>query len=260
MSVSQVKKRFAEFESFLKKDSDGLRRLKLLKDDVNELRIELAASIDAMNTAETIKNAARARADAAELSNAALRLEAESLRLQVHNLNQTVASLQKAEEPEDDDDQDVIDESSTSQEKLVHADIKATIKALRKRMPFCPRFVSHSKFENGNITVFDIESFIDKWSHANLWTLGAAMAILATLEGQVCLRSKRRMHFRKIEGIDDDHEGSMRHVVQWFFKHNVNTQSELFSVTPHDLSLALTRGSDNRVSKNSSPSDVLFPT
>jgi hypothetical protein len=47
MSVSQVKKRFSEFESFLKKDKEGLRRLKLLKDDVNVLRTSLATAEEA---------------------------------------------------------------------------------------------------------------------------------------------------------------------------------------------------------------------
>ena len=44
MSVAQVKKRFSEFESYLRSDKEGQRRLKLLKDDVNVLRTSLATA------------------------------------------------------------------------------------------------------------------------------------------------------------------------------------------------------------------------
>ena len=84
MSVSQVKKRFSEFESFLKKDKEGLRRLKLLKDDVNFLRTSLAAAEEAEKLAIAVKDAARDRADKAESEASDLKLEIERLKQKKH--------------------------------------------------------------------------------------------------------------------------------------------------------------------------------
>jgi len=77
MSVSQVKKRFAEMESYLGRDKEALRRLKLLKDDVNVLRTSLAAAEEKAVEAEAVKEAARKRADEAELQVHALKAEIE---------------------------------------------------------------------------------------------------------------------------------------------------------------------------------------
>ena len=104
MSVSQVKKRFSEFESFLKRDKEGLRRLKLLKDDVNVLRTSLAAAEEAEKLAIVVKDAARDRADKEESAAIELKLEIERLKQKQHavelendTLRQKLESLTKKE-------------------------------------------------------------------------------------------------------------------------------------------------------------------
>ena len=79
MSVSQVKKRFGEFESYLRGDKEGLRRLKLLKDDVNVLRTSLATAEENAEQCEVVKDAARDRADKAEAEAIELKRETERL-------------------------------------------------------------------------------------------------------------------------------------------------------------------------------------
>lgn len=79
MSVSQVKKRFSEMESYLRGDKEGLRRLKLLKDDVNVLRTSLAAAEEKAEQCEVVKDAARDRADKAESEEIELKREVERL-------------------------------------------------------------------------------------------------------------------------------------------------------------------------------------
>lgn len=95
MSVSQVKKRFAEMESYLGRDKEALRRLKLLKDDVNVLRTSLAAAEERVAEAEAVKDAARKRADEAELHVVALKAEVERLGNKNDSLQQENAIVSK---------------------------------------------------------------------------------------------------------------------------------------------------------------------
>jgi len=80
MSVSQMKKRFSEFGAFLKKDKEGLRRLKILKEDVNALRTSLASAEEKAEQCQVVKDAARDRADKAEAAAIDLKLEVERLK------------------------------------------------------------------------------------------------------------------------------------------------------------------------------------
>lgn len=79
MSVAQVKKRFGEIESYLGRDKEAVRRLKLLKDDVNVLRTSLAAAEKKAEEAEVAKELARKRADDAELQFVELKAETDRL-------------------------------------------------------------------------------------------------------------------------------------------------------------------------------------
>ena len=95
MSVSQVKKRFGELESYLGRDKEALRRLKLLKDDVNVLRTSLAAAEAKAAEAESVKDAARKRADDAEMQVIALKSEIERLGNKNDSLEQETAIVSK---------------------------------------------------------------------------------------------------------------------------------------------------------------------
>lgn len=185
MSVSQVKKRFAEFESYLGRDKEGLRRLKLLKDDVNVLRTSLAAAEEAKQLAETIKDAARDRADKAETEAYELRLEVDSLRQRVANL---MRDLEAAAKP----DKAVIDIDDTDRmiEVGKYSEARRTIKALRKVMPHCPRQTGDYKqhIRTKSVAQYYLRHQIaDGWSHMAMWKLGASVALIAAENGQVTI-------------------------------------------------------------------------
>lgn len=95
MSVSQVKKRFGEFESYLRNDKEGLRRLKLLKDDVNVLRTSLSNAEEAKEFAEVIKDAARERADAADSESIKLKREVERLKQKLKSIESDNSTLRE---------------------------------------------------------------------------------------------------------------------------------------------------------------------
>lgn len=185
MSVSQVKKRFSEFETYLGRDKEALRRLKLLKDDVNVLRTSLAAAEEKAELAEVVKNAARERADKAEAEADELRIENQRLRGQAAVLMSDLASATKPEaNPVDDDDPERLVELGE------YADARRTIKALRKVMPHCPKAQDALKynFARGSSPLLFIRQAIsDGWSHTAIWKLGASVAIIAAENGRITI-------------------------------------------------------------------------
>jgi hypothetical protein len=184
MSVSQVKKRFAEMESYLGRDKEALRRLKLLKDDVNVLRTSLAAAEEKAAKAESVKDAARERADKAE---AAL----EEVKIELHRLSQQVATithdLDVATKP-DDDEKDDEDVATGVEPDVFSKGMKDTLKALRKSrdLPRCPmpigRFVSNTGL---SASIFRREDIALGWSRRSLYLTGAVVAIMAEYQGEV---------------------------------------------------------------------------
>lgn len=216
MSVSQVKKRFSEFESFLKKDKEGLRRLKLLKDDVNVLRTSLATAEEAEQLAIVIKDAARERADKAEA-------EAKELRLDVHSLKQQVASLMNAVATATKPDEEKVDNDDSVRPIEVgeYADARRTIKALRKVMPHCPKQTGDRKHhlrEKSVVIPFLRQDIAEGWSHKAMWKLGAAVAIIAAENGQVTIVDPVG-----IDGLgQDDHclDGFGFNFLTWFEKNH----------------------------------------
>lgn len=216
MSVSQVKKRFGEFESYLRNDKEGLRRLKLLKDDVNVLRTDLASAMEAKETAEVIKDAARDRADAADEERDALRLEIHSLRQKVASLMADLASATKPDEPlvESDDPERLIEVGE-------YAEARRTVKALRNVMPHCPKMLGDGKvhLRNRSIPQFYLRHKIAAgWSHNAMWRLGASVALIAAENGQVTVLDPIG-----IDGLGRDDQrldGFAFNFLTWF-QHNV---------------------------------------
>lgn len=210
MSVSQVKKRFSEFESFLKKDKEGLRRLKLLKDDVNALRTSLAAAEEAEKLAIVVKDAARDRADKAESDAESMKLEIHRLRQQVANLTREIASISVLE-----DDPDDIDDTEIELDDYVKG-MKATLKGLRhgRELPRCPKPADYkTEKQLGIRAIYLREDIAIGWSHKSLHTLGAAVAVLADYEGQVTIVSQTRARDQAGKGRDIT---AIKHFLKWF--------------------------------------------
>ncbi len=236
MSVSQVKKRFGEFESFLKGDKEGLRRLKLLKDDVNVLRTSLAAAEEAEQLAQVVKDAARERADAAESELVEMRIEIHALRQQVAGLMRDLdAALKRAPDPDDEDAMVCLEPedhgSSVFADKMVEKtmeefETKRVIKELRKHQKFCPRATNarlRTRHLDDATGVYDRESLAAGWSHQSLWILGASVALISALNGRVVIESKQRTQKMTIAG-DPDKSACNRHLVQWWATNNVQTE------------------------------------
>jgi hypothetical protein len=187
MSVSQVKKRFAEFESYLRNDKEGLRRLKLLKDDVNVLRTSLAAAVEAKELAETIKDAARERADKTETQAAEAAMENERLRSVVSSLEARVRLNESQKHItivgcEDDIENE---DSSNAAETADGGEAKRVMKVLRRSLPQCPKLTS--KQSSRHCPSFLRQGFSKGWSHSDMWILGASVAIIAAHEGAVTI-------------------------------------------------------------------------
>jgi len=223
MSVSQVKKRFGQMESFLGKDKEGLRRLKLLKDDVNILRTSLAATEEAKDLADTIKDAARERADKAES-------EAESLTLEVHRLTQKLSSvmaeLASATKPDDE----LTDDETDGHENQDVASAISVLRLLRrqvKRIPLADDYcevVGLNKVVN-KCLIYNRETLIKDWSYSELWKLGATVAVYTFFNGRIMLTS-REMYKKSGHEMTDK---QLYHAIQ-FIKNVINTSDTADSV------------------------------
>jgi len=162
MSVAQVKKRFGEFESYLRRDKEGLRRLKLLKDDVNVLRTSLAAAEKHREEAIVVRNEWRERADSAELEVAELRVLVQSLQQKNDSLVRQVDELTRENTTESE-------EMHQAERELNSVTIKRIMKRLKQRLPVCPESVEGS-YKNGTMTYVRedisglvIRRFVDTW-------------------------------------------------------------------------------------------------
>jgi len=194
MSVSQVKKRFSEMETYLRNDKEGLRRLKLLKDDVNVLRVSLASAIEAKETADVVKDAARERADAAESELGVMSIEADSLRQQVASL-----AKQLIDKPSDNDEAKIITHVNDSKS----SEIRAVIKSLKKELKQCPKHIKRSNKLQKPARFYNRHDIAPGWTHRDLWTLGASVAVLSQLSGQVVIVSDKILDKMKNESGDN---------------------------------------------------------
>lgn len=208
MSVSQVKKRFGEFASYLKNDKEGLRRLKLLKDDVNVLRTNFSAAETKAEIAVDTKKAAIERADKAENKFEALKIEADSLR-------QKVSSLMKSLDDATKSDNEPIDK--VYPEHLVelrhHVECKRVLKKLRRTLPQCPH--AHGRMQRD---VIIRQSLAEGWSHHDIWTIGASVAVLAAHNGRVTVVDKIGVIFSDEDSNLPD--GLAFNFIRWYGEEN----------------------------------------
>lgn len=210
MSVAQVKKRFGEMESYLGRDKEALRRLKLLKDDVNVLRTSLASAEEKAEQAEIIKEAARRRADEAEAAVGELQLEMERLRT-------VAAGLQSKTELLTEQLTQALDER---QKKNVEpadkeAAFKRMMRQLQDRTEFCPVSPKNGGKIPNDTMWFNKSDFCTGWSHNEIWALGASMAALVTFFGTVVLFSDETVRTMEKKNRIGSY---VRPLMRWFSK------------------------------------------
>jgi hypothetical protein len=215
MSVSQVKKRFAEFESYLRNDKEGLRRLKLLKDDVNVLRTSLAAAVEAKELAETIKDAARERADKAEAQatahdnqRAAMEGEIMALKGRLAIITDTLQKLQ---------DDRIKERSEPADEE---AAFKRMMRELSLHMEHCPQSLRTGGKIPSDTMWFNRSDFGGGWSHKVIWALGASVAALVALNGQIVVFTDETIGTMKRKGRM---HSAVRTHIRWF-KRNIRKE------------------------------------
>lgn len=220
MSVQQVKDRFEELTAYLGRDAKGVEKLKKLKDAVNVLRTNLAAAQEQAACCTTTRQLAVERALAAEGELANTRIEMDSLRQQAANLTRELKAATNVE-PTDEGS----DGSNNESESVDQTLMTGVIKNVRKRMKYCPaaKCVNHvrgssTRDKNNRWAAFDRDSLSEGWSHESLWLLGASVALLSSLFGEVRIETDNRLSdFIKEDG---QHEGFGRHLIQWMAKNN----------------------------------------
>jgi hypothetical protein len=214
MSVSQVKKRFAEMESYLGRDKEALRRLKLLKDDVNVLRTSLAAAEEKAAEAEAVKESARKRADEAERQLLLVEQELDSLQQQLRSLMGELVAATKPEDAKEPFDPDVLP---------AHRDVKAVVKKLRK-MDACLAPPVDAFFSDGTKSVvFNRNDIAQGWAFDQLWKLGASVAIFTMVFGRMTIQTQSRWNeTEKPKGYEDS--ALAKHLFG-FLKHSVDLRT-----------------------------------
>jgi hypothetical protein len=195
-----IKRRFEELKSYLGRDTEGIERLKLLKDAVNVLRKKAAASAEKAEAAEASRLDSHYRREDAE---ALLRASQSECRL----LAERVVKLERdAKPPPERIVQPPADPAGT---------VLSVVKRLRAENKYCPRQVAFPETSLEKMPVFDRESISDGWTHADLWRLGSTVAIVAAMMGGVLITTDERLKDIVDSG---DGAGVGGHVTRWFRK------------------------------------------
>lgn len=235
MSVSKVKKRLEEMAAYLGRDATGLEKLKSLKDAVNELRTRIASSE---------ANEAKAREHAEEMAKRARAAENEldDSRQAIGTLRQINSNLQRDLQSvlESSETESAEDDSTTTKE----AELKRVIKRLRQKVKFCPTprrsvdvFTTSDKTTYsygdsvdatlGDTRSWNREDIAKGWTHDAIWSLGATVAILALMEGEVVIETELRMKDIDIKEPNSD-ESVGRQIIEWFRKNIAKDGDEDF--------------------------------
>lgn len=215
MSVSQIKKQFEEISTYLGRDKTGLEKLRKLKDLVNELRTRLAAATSESETATTSMNTVFAELSQAKSDLAVASQEIHRLQQVVLNLSRDLSVAEQREVSEEESDEGVNTNNLTRVQQQYHA----MVKKLRKQLPFCPRAVdaAHTDRNAEVLRYYDRHSLSEGWSHQDIWTLGAAVAVLCAITGEVAIVSQKEM-VRDLEFTGSDCDKRNHQTVQWIRK------------------------------------------
>lgn len=219
MSVAQVKKQFEDFATYLGRDTVGLEKLKKLKDAVNVLRTNMASAQEQSTASQAARQSAVARTLVTQRELANSNIELHSLRQQVANLTRDLKAATKLKQDED---------TAAPNTKLGSVDqtmMTEVIKKVRTKMKFCPPAICVNHVKRGTSrdkqnrwAAFTRDSLSEGWSHDALWLLGASVALLSSLFGEVRVETDK--HIDQFIKDDGTHEGFGRHLVQWMNKHN----------------------------------------
>lgn len=211
MSISQIKKQFEELSVSLGRDVHCLEKLRKLKESFTELRTRLASVESESTHAIELKELAFVEANKAKSELADAQQEIHRLRQVVGNLTRDMETATKTEpviEAEDDE----IREMTRDQRQY-----RAMIKELRRNLPYCPLPAVASHHRADVLRSYDRNSLSAGWSHQEIWCLGAAVAILATLYGEVGIISNEKI--KDLESTTDDSMDKRKHqTLSWIRK------------------------------------------
>lgn len=170
---AQLKAAYDDLVTYLGKDAKGKEKAKRLKDAANELRKKLAVAEEKLAQMEAVKDAARERADAAEMENVALRIKNASLQQQVTTLASQVS------------------EYGLKPLRIINAapctadTMHSVTQRLFAKLPKYPKQLAEMRVPEGYVSVFDREVLGEGWSDESLWQVGAAVALIASVEGSI---------------------------------------------------------------------------
>lgn len=189
---AKVKRRFEEMQAYLGRDTEGLKKLKLLKDDVNELRTSLAAAKEQLEQMVAIKDAARERADAAEAELVRVRLEQDRLNQMLQGLARraTAAEVEIKKLTTSDDIVDTPDaaQSTETMPASIQA-VYATLRKLRKIITRRPPEVRSVRVAGvvTQVPLYRLGAVLEDWTHNRIWALGAFVAIQSQVDSAVVI-------------------------------------------------------------------------
>lgn len=230
MSVSKLKRQFEAFSTYLGRDITGHEHLRKLKESFLELRAQLAATTAKQDEAVARLEPVSSRAAVAEQKLADANAE-------IHKLQQQLASttrrldgmIETSAKAAAEDTEDVA--ATDSESDFDEAAVKSVLKQLRKSLKYCPKCVQQPTkliaSSDRTLTVLERSSVINGWSHSDLWTLGAVVSVLLLMKGgQVVVQAPELSEKLLASRVDPDSDESIsRHLVQWFFKNNVSTDT-----------------------------------
>ena len=208
MSVSQIKKQFEELVAYLGRDTRGLEKLRKLKEAVNELRTGLASSETEAATAKDRMEMAFTESTKAKSELVAAQQELHSLRQRVENLTRDLAAETKTIPTNEENDEDPVRDLTQGQRQY-----RAVIKELRRQLPRCPNPTMEIRRKLLREMRFERDELSKGWSHQGIWALGASVAILAALYGEVIIVSRENVWDLEPEyedGIKQKHQ-----TIQW---------------------------------------------
>lgn len=253
--VAQVKKRFIEFETYLRNDTEGVRRLKLLKDDVNVLRKSLAAAEKEKESAVASMESARQRADKASAAAAEIGEKNRTLSDQVNSLIAQVKILtQEMERGKTEDDED----ASAADNANEYMAVLHVVKKLRKTHQHFPSQMSVKSDlidPEAKHMLYSRESIASGWSYRSLWILGAAVALIAALNGRITIIGERRVKNMKVPDSQSDSGSLIRNVYMWLWRSVDNREmdvinAERLSKNPLGVSVVKVHSEDLRVKRH----------
>lgn len=210
MSMQQVKNRFEELASYLNRDTEGLKKLKSLKDAVNVLRTDRAAAAERADSAERRRDVAVQERRTAEAAVAGLHTELQRVRAECHSLTLQLQNARAIITGSDDKLKPARPGWSGVVDPLVHFSdgqsvaLTFAVERLRKRQPYCPMPRSHlliaGRPEDTTperaidvYMIWDREQLATGWSYEALWQLGASVAVLAASERNVIIAADALM-------------------------------------------------------------------